>query len=138
KPRRMLELGTHVGIGTLYLHQAAPNALLHSIEGSPELANLARRHFRLFGASVKLHVGLFDEILPLLSGPWDLVYIDGDHRSEAFLSYLHLLYPQLSHKAWVICDDIFWSRDMYKAWEKARKLPWSTTFTIGPFGVLQK
>ncbi|MCS6790523.1 MAG: class I SAM-dependent methyltransferase [Bacteroidia bacterium] len=138
RPRRMLELGTHVGIGTLYLYQAAPNAILHSVEGSPELAHFARQHFRLFGASVKLHIGSFAEILPLLSGPWDLVYIDGDHRPEAFLSYLHLLYPQLSNKARIICDDIFWSRDMYRAWEKAQKMHWSATFTIGPLGILQK
>lgn len=137
-PSTILELGTHLGLGTLYLWAAAPQAQIHTIEASPTLARQAQKHFRLFGAKPHLYIGTFEEVLPTLTGPWDLVYIDGDHRAEALLTYLQLLFPKLSPKGMVLCDDIFWSRAMYKAWQSLATFPWASRQIIGPFGVLRR
>ncbi|MCX7606107.1 MAG: class I SAM-dependent methyltransferase [Bacteroidia bacterium] len=137
-PSSILELGTHLGIGTLYLAAAAPQATLHTVEGSSSLATWAKRHFRLFGIRPFLHVGLFSEVLPKLSGPWSLVYIDGDHRGEALYKYGSYLYEYITPRGWLICDDIFWSRDMFRGWLALGDLAWQKKETIGPFGILQR
>ncbi|GIV24251.1 MAG: class I SAM-dependent methyltransferase [Bacteroidia bacterium] len=137
-PSTLLELGTHLGFGTLYLWAAAPQAQIHTIEASPTLARQAQKHFRLFGAKPHLHIGTFAEVLPTLTGPWDLVYIDGDHRAEALHTYLQLLFPKLSPNGMVVCDDIFWSRAMYKAWQNLAIPLRITRQIIGPFGVLRR
>ncbi len=138
KPRRILELGTHLGIGTLYLHTAAPNADIHTVEASKTLAMYARRHFALFGARIHIHTGTFEEVLPTLAGPWDMIYIDGDHRGPALEAYVTALYPQLRVGGWFVCDDIYWSRDMWLSWQKLRRGDWRLTHTVYPFGFLQR
>lgn len=137
-PSTILELGTHLGLGTLYLWAGAPQAQIHTIEASPTLARQAQKHFRLFGAKPHLHIGTFAEVLPTLTGPWDLVYIDGDHRAEVLHTYLQLLFPKLSPNGIVVCDDIFWSRAMYKAWQNLAIPLGMTRQIIGPFGVLRR
>jgi predicted O-methyltransferase YrrM len=138
KPQRLLELGTHLGIGTLYLHAAVPTAEIHTIEASPTLATYAQRHFALLGASIKGHIGRFADVLPTLSGPWDLIYIDGDHRGSALEAYITQLYPALRDGGWFVCDDIYWSWDMWRSWKKVRQGGWRRTYASYPFGFLQK
>jgi len=138
KPQCILELGTHLGLGTLYLHAAAPEATIHTIEASKTLAMYARRHFNLSGARIHTHIGQFDQILPTLSGPWDIIYIDGDHRGIALETYIAWLYPHLREGGWFICDDIYWSRDMWHSWQKLKHRYWKQVHTIYPFGFLQK
>lgn len=138
RPQRLLELGTHVGMGTLYLGLAAPNAELHTVEASPTLLAYARRHTRLFGLRVHFHVGTFSEVLPTLPGPWDLVYLDGDHRGQALLTYAEALWPTLPPGGWLVCDDIFWSYDMWRGWKALQKFPWRKRWLIGPFAIAQR
>lgn len=138
KPQRLLELGTHLGLGTLYLYAAAPKADIHTIEASTTLAMYARRHFALLGARIHIHTGEFSEILSTLSGLWDIIYIDGDHRGSALQSYIARLYPHLREGGWFVCDDIYWSRDMWRSWQKLRRGQWKQVHTIYPFGFLQK
>lgn len=138
RPTRILELGTHLGFGTLYLATAAPHAELHTIEASPTLAQKARQHFHLLGIKPRLHIGTFEQILPTLTGEWDVIYIDGDHRGAALYHYGTLLYPYLRKGGLLICDDIFWSRDMYAGWRALHSHTDAHATMIGPLGVLRK
>ncbi len=138
RPERILELGTNIGFGTLYLAVAAPTAEIHTIEAAPSLAEKARQHFRLMGIKPKLHIGTFSTVLPTLSGEWDLIYIDGDHRGQALFEYTIQLYPRLRSGGLLICDDIFWSRDMYAGWRHLRQHLRVPAKVIGPFGLLYK
>lgn len=138
RAERILELGTNLGFGTLYLAMAAPTAELHTIEASPTLAEKARWHFRLLGVKPKLHIGTFSAVLPTLAGDWDLIYIDGDHRGHALFEYGSQLYPHLRAGGLLICDDIFWSRDMYAGWRNLRHHLHAPAKVIGPFGLLHK
>jgi predicted O-methyltransferase YrrM len=131
-------LGTHLGIGTLYLHAAVPTAEIHTIEAAETLAIYAQRHFTLLGASIKRHIGRFADVLPTLSGPWDLIYIDGDHQGYALEAYIAQLYPALRDGGWFVCDDIYWSWDMWRSWKKVRQGGWRRTYASYPFGFLQK
>jgi predicted O-methyltransferase YrrM len=83
--RAILELGTLAGYSTLWLARALPpDGRLVTLESDPHVAEVARRNLP---EHVELIVGRALEILPGLSGPFDLIFIDADKRSNA--RYLH-------------------------------------------------
>jgi predicted O-methyltransferase YrrM len=80
--RSVLEIGTLAGYSTLWLARALPpGGRIVTLEASPEHAEVARRN--LAGLPVELIVGPALDTLPTLTGPFDLVFIDADKRSNA-------------------------------------------------------
>ena len=84
--KNILELGTSLGISTLYLAGAKRNANIISLEGSPEIANFAKQNFtRLHIDQIEIMTGEFSQTLPLALKKLriiDLAFIDGNHRRE--------------------------------------------------------
>ena len=77
--RRILEIGTLEGYSTLWL--ARSGATVVTLEVDPSHAHAARAN--LSGLDVELIVGPALETLPSLDGPFDLIFIDADKRSNA-------------------------------------------------------
>lgn len=126
-PAVVLELGTSLGIGTLYLRTAVPGADLHTLEGCPATAALAAKNFDQAGFDdIRIHVGPFDETLPglLASGlrP-DFVFIDGNHLPEPTIRYFELLLQYSGPETVMIFDDIHWSKGMEEAWRQITRHP---------------
>ena len=125
KPKVILELGTSLGISTLYLALADRNANIHTIEGSEILSTLARENFRRLKISnIQQYTGEFIKVLPGLLDQLpdiDLIFIDGDHREEATIRYFELCLEAVNSKSIIILDDIHWSSGMEKAWERIKK-----------------
>ena len=63
---------------------------------------------------------------------FDFIYIDGNHTYEATLKYFNLCLPKLSKNGVIIIDDIYWSKEMTKAWSVI-KLKNDVTITIDIF-----
>jgi predicted O-methyltransferase YrrM len=76
--RRILEIGTLGGYSTIWL--ARSGARLVTLERDPSYAEAARAN--LAGLDVEVIVGPAHETLPRLEGPFDLVFIDADKRSN--------------------------------------------------------
>lgn len=120
QPKNILELGSHVGIGSAYLLSGNREAYLTTIEGDPFLHQRAQEYLQSISNKVTAIQGNFDEVLPrvLPQHKWDLVVIDGNHRGEALLRYFEWVLPHLNENAWVLMDDIHWSPDMSEAWQQ--------------------
>jgi len=120
QPNSILELGSSIGFSSVLLHKAAPNAKIHTIEGQLEVSAFAKTFIQQHTSkNVQLHAGVFEHILPKVCvehGPFDFVYLDGDHRSQALIHNIKTLLPHLSSNACILIDDIHWSSDMEKAW----------------------
>lgn len=120
QPNSILELGSSIGFSSVLLHKAAPYAKIHTIEGQAEVSAFAKTFIQQQNAkNVQLHAGVFEEVLPNVCaqhGPFDFVYLDGDHRSQALIHNIETLLPHLSSNACILIDDIHWSSDMEKAW----------------------
>ncbi len=128
KPRYLIELGTNVGVSTVYLHGANRSAELHTVEGNPPTAEMAHHSFRMAGTSEALHVhtGTFDHHLPKLleSLPrLDFLFLDGDHRHQPTVQYVRQSLPKLHGNSVVVIGDIHWSTDMEAAWRELQALP---------------
>jgi predicted O-methyltransferase YrrM len=81
--RAILEIGTLAGYSTAWLARALPpDGRLVTLESEPRYAELARRNLARF-EMVQVVVGPALETLPSLHGPFDLVFIDADKRSNA-------------------------------------------------------
>ena len=79
--RRILEIGTLGGYSTSWLARALPpDGHLVTLEVDPSHADRARRN--LADDRVELIVGPALDTLPGLEGPFDLVFIDADKRSN--------------------------------------------------------
>lgn len=128
RAERIVELGTNMGISTLYLHGANRQAALHTIEGNSDIAGLARKTFELARCSSQLHqyIGPFDELLGPIIEPLnslDLLFVDGDHRYQATLDYVNMCLPLAQENSLFIIADIHWSPGMEAAWEQLIALP---------------
>lgn len=84
---RILEIGTAEGL-TACAMLSVSNASYTGIELDSARASRAREHFAQFGFSkrVTLHEGDAGEILPMLGGEYDLIFLDGP--KVQYLKYL--------------------------------------------------
>jgi predicted O-methyltransferase YrrM len=83
--RRVLEIGTLGGYSTIWLARALPDGgEVVTIEAEPAHADVARANLERAGVAdrVDIRVGAALEVLPTLSGPFDLVFIDADKESN--------------------------------------------------------
>ncbi|TQD33793.1 O-methyltransferase [Haloflavibacter putidus] len=122
--RNAVELGTSVGMGSAAI--ACENPVnLYTIEGCPEIANVARNNFKKFGFNnIQLAQGDFTEkIAEIPFKQIDMAFIDGNHQKEATLSYFEKLLPYIHNNSFFILDDIYWSPEMQEAWETIKAYP---------------
>jgi predicted O-methyltransferase YrrM len=83
--RSILELGTLGGYSTIWLARGlAPGGRLVTLEAVPEYAEVARANLSRAAMAdvVDLQTGPALETLPQLDGPFDLIFIDADKRSN--------------------------------------------------------
>lgn len=119
KCRNILELGTSLGVNTMYLAHATKGKVI-SIEGQKALFDFASQLFNQYQIkNVELINQHFDNILPELvnQNTFDFVLIDGNHTYDATLRYFELLKNKMSDKSVMIIDDIYWNKAMTAAWK---------------------
>jgi predicted O-methyltransferase YrrM len=83
--RSILELGTLGGYSTIWLARGlSEGGRIVTLEVSPEYARVARQNIERAGFAelVHLRVGPALETLAALDGPFDLVFVDADKRSN--------------------------------------------------------
>lgn len=138
KPGNMIELGTCLGITSLYLKRAAPDAKLLTLEGCPQTAGVAAEVFGEAGINdIKLITGNFDDTLPGVINSLDrldFVFVDGNHQKEATLNYFEWCLPEVHENTLLIFDDIYWSEGMKDAWSTIKAHP-QVTVTVDLFWI---
>jgi len=140
-PKYTLELGTSLGISTMYLQAGAPQSMVTSVEGDPGLCALFNRSNLLWAKDIQVINDTFESAIRELSGsaqPFDLIYIDGSHHSESLLPLISSL-DKIAHQGtWLIVDDIYWSRDMKKAWDALKSTDiYNLAIDMWYFGLLR-
>ena len=127
QPEYVLELGTSLGISTLYLALANPEAKITTIEGCANTAELAQQSFERCGIkNTELLTGEFGRLLSKViekKPRLDFVFIDGDHRKEPTLGYFNTCLEKSHNDTIMVFDDIHWSRGMEQAWKQIKSHP---------------
>ena len=122
QPKSVLEIGTSLGLATSALSFGNQNAQIITLEGCPKTAQQAQEQFKEFQlTTIQSVVSEFNEYLKknlITNTPYQLIYFDGNHSKEATLNYFELLLPTITNETVWIFDDIHWSLEREKAWEK--------------------
>ncbi|MFH2143204.1 MAG: class I SAM-dependent methyltransferase, partial [Bacteroidota bacterium] len=122
KPENIIEMGTSLGISTLYLASGNPDAKIYTIEGCKNIHDFSRSLFDDYkDLNIKTICGSFDQELPRLlmdiEKP-DFIFFDGNHKKEATLYYFNTCLEKAHSKTIFFFDDINWSKEMQEAWQK--------------------
>ena len=142
KVESILELGTSVGIGTMFLARTNAMAEVTTVEGCPETCKFAKSEFaKRKIANVNFVNDDFDHLFTsnaLKDQHFDLAFIDGNHTSKATVRYFDNIIKRYSNKkSIIIVDDINWSRDMYAAWKEiSSRMPDSLRINLFRMGII--
>jgi len=108
--RRILEVGTAIGVSTLYLARALPaDGQIVSFEIDPERHETARQYLERAGVLDRADLRLQDarEGLRALDGQFDMAFIDG--VKAQYGEYFELLLPLLAPGGLLAVDNVLMS-----------------------------
>ena len=108
QPKRILEIGTAIGYSGIVMLSASSEAILNTVELDENTASLARKNFEEFGVGerVNIFVGDAREIVRLLTGSYDFIFLDGPKgQYDVFLPYLTDL---LEVGGTLVCDNVLY------------------------------
>lgn len=122
--KNIVELGTSLGINTLYLAQRK-NSKVHTLEGATTIADIARDTFAFAKAdNIQLIEGNIDNTLNIFVRDHtkiDFSFIDANHRYESVMDYFEKLLSIAHDKTILVFDDIHLNAGMEKAWREIQQ-----------------
>ncbi|MBE5746656.1 MAG: O-methyltransferase [Clostridiales bacterium] len=106
KPTRILEIGTAVGLSTVAMLYECKDARITTMELEEERFLEAKQNFADFGVSerVTAHLGDAGEILAMMDGEFDFVFLDGPKAQ--YEKYLFDLKRLMKKGAVLFADDV--------------------------------
>ena len=134
--KNVIELGTSLGINTLYLSKPDQTQVT-TFEGSTSLVNIATELLNDQRKNVQVVEGNIDTSLPKFletSPPIDLAFLDANHSYNPTLKYFDLLLGKSHDETCFIFDDIHLSREMNEAWKHIRG-HYQVTLTLDLFQI---
>ncbi len=127
QPQTILDLGTSLGITTLYQAIYNTNCQIITFEGCPETAKIAQENFKKIGVkNIQLIVGNIDNNLSQTIANLkkiDFVFFDANHQYKATMMYFELCLEKSTENSFFVFDDINWSKGMQKAWKEITEHP---------------
>ena len=137
----IIELGTSLGMSTLYLANSRRYSTIYSLEGSAEIAKKASENFsKMKLTNIKMIEGNFDDTLsPLLEKleKVDFVFFDGNHKELPTLEYFENCLSKVHNNTIFVFDDIYWSEEMTSAWQKIKaNKKVTTTIDVFEMGIV--
>jgi caffeoyl-CoA O-methyltransferase len=120
--KRILEVGTFSGYGTLSMASALPDdGEIFTCDEDPEAIAFAKRFFSEspHGSKVRLLEGLALESIKTLSGPLDMSFIDADKVN--YTNYYEAIMPLTRPGGLIIVDNVLWSGSVLNPIEESSK-----------------
>ncbi len=123
----IFDLGTSLGLTTLYLASANDNGRVVTFEGCPQTAAIASANFeQLKLKNVEMIIGNIDETLPQQVANCeaiDFAFFDANHRYEPTIRYFETCLEKAHEGSLFVFDDIHWSHEMEAAWQVIKAHP---------------
>lgn len=92
QPEHILEIGVNRGLSGIAMLLNCPESKLSGIEIDEEKVKIATQNYKTFGVQerAKIFLGDASEIIPILTGKYDLIFLDGP-KGHYFEYLPHLL-----------------------------------------------
>lgn len=124
KAQYILELGSCLGISSSYLASANSNGRVWTIEASEKYVEIAKEIInKCHINNIEIIQGTFDDKLSIVLNEipsLDFVFIDGNHTYKATIKYFEQILTKVNNHSILVFDDIYWSKEMYKAWNEIK------------------
>ncbi|MCX7953574.1 MAG: class I SAM-dependent methyltransferase [Bacteroidales bacterium] len=125
--KNILELGTGLGISSSYMALLNNRSTITTVDASTEFIKIAQelwKKLRINNINVinKTFNEAINEIIKT-NDFIDMLFIDGNHKKDALLSYYYKLKPKFNKNTIVVIDDIYWSKEMHEAWNIIKNDP---------------
>lgn len=115
RPKNILEIGTYTGYSAICFSEGlTSDGQLHTIDINDELAPLVKSYISKAGMENRIitHYGDAIKIIPSLSGPFDIVFIDADKVNYSL--YFDLVIDKVSNGGYIIADNVLWEGKVLK------------------------
>lgn len=109
RPQHILEIGTFTGYGTICLAEGlAEGGQITTLDRNPEREFVYKKYWTEAGIWDKINFkcGPALDLLPKLSGPYDLVFIDADKQN--YQAYYEAVLPKLRVGGMILTDNVLW------------------------------
>jgi caffeoyl-CoA O-methyltransferase len=109
-PKVIVDIGTFTGYSAMCLAEGlAPGGIVHTIDINMDLAPMVDRYLRKAGLHDRVHQHLAPaiQVLPMIDGPIDLVFIDADKQN--YSRYFDLVIDRLRPGGVIVADNVLWS-----------------------------
>lgn len=105
-PKRILEIGTAWGHSGIAMLMTSPTSHLTGIEFDPDAVKRTKENYKKYNLEDRttLFAGDANEIIPLLTGPYDFIFLDGPKGH--YYEYLPYLLGILSVGGVIFADNI--------------------------------
>lgn len=132
KPKRILEIGVNLGLSGIAMLLTDELACLTGIEIDEEKIALAKKNYIKFGVHerAKIFKGDAGEIIPLLTGEYDFIFLDGPKGH--YFEYLPHLLSVLSKGGILFADNVLF-RGYVNSTEKTPRKFNTTRFSMEKF-----
>jgi predicted O-methyltransferase YrrM len=119
RPKRIVEIGTNIGYGAIFLARSAPEASVVTIELSKEICAIARGYIDRAKLSDRIEVreGAALAELDRIEAGVDLFYVDC--VKEEYPAYLEKILPRLAPRGVILADNVLWQGLVAKTDPKA-------------------
>ena len=109
RPKKILEVGTNVGLSSVSMLLSCETSTLTGIEIDEETKRQAEENYRAFGVDkrAKIFLGDASEIIPILSGGYDFIFLDGPKGH--YYEYLINLLPLLNKGGILFADNVLFN-----------------------------
>lgn len=122
KPKTIVELGTSIGLTSMYLSLPFKKSTVYTIDGCAETSAFSKHLFEKNAIkNIKQYHGHFNDEFPKIISKidhLDFLYVDGNHSYEATKTYFELALTKKNESSIFVFDDINWSPDMQKIWKE--------------------
>lgn len=118
--KRVLEIGTFSGFSTLAMASALPeDGKIITCDIDTRAPAIAQKYWNEspHGKKIEFRLGPARETLETLSGPFDLVFIDGD--KEGYETYWEACVPKMRLGGLIVVDNVLWSGKVLNPTEKS-------------------
>ena len=108
KPNKILEIGTSIGYSG-HIILGACKGHLYTIEADEKSADVAENFFCKSGYEdrVTLIRGDSNEVIPLMSGEFDFIFMDGP--KTRYVEYLPYLRKLMAERSAILCDNVLFN-----------------------------
>lgn len=109
-PRVVVELGTYTGYSAMcWAEGLQQGGTVHTIDINEEFADIAARFWNEAELTDRItqHIGSGLDIIPTLTEPIDLLFLDAD--KENYANYYDLAFDKVRTGGYIIADNVLWS-----------------------------